>query len=178
MIAECGVALTKLLQKQMVPHDVMSPELITLRIPQLQDQDYVVGIYLYHIEEDQDAPRQEFIDIGETKRRFPGKSMSLSYVLFINEEATFGGFHKEQEDRLLERMIQIFHDEQHLQVEDQSCVIQFDSLDVDSRIRLWQSFSKPLQPAIYLRIHPLIISSRKEETVHRVKTRAIHSVRR
>lgn len=173
MIAECGKALIERLQEELIPHYVLGKELIALRVPQLQSQDYVIGTFLYHIEEDRNVNFQQFVDISDTKRQYPGKAIALYYVLFVNEEATFGGFHKEQEDRLLEKMIQIFHDHQTLMIEQQECNVNFDHLDLDSRIRLWQSFSKPLQPAIYVKVHPIMIASLKEEDVHRVKSRHI-----
>lgn len=173
MIAECGQALIEQLQQHMVPHDIASNDLIKLRVPQLKDQDYVIGAYLYHIAEDHEHAKQDFVNISEQERQLPGKVLSLSYVLFVNEEATFGGFHKEQEDRLLERMIQIFHDYHSVVVLDQTCTLYFDSLDVDSRIRLWQSFSKPLQPAIYMRLCSVVIPSTRREVVHRVKRRDV-----
>lgn len=178
MIAESGQALVEVLQREMVPDQIMSKDLIALRIPQLQDQDYVIGAFLYHIDEDHEAGQQGYRNESAHERSYPGRALSLSYVLFVNEEATFGGFHKEQEDRLLERMIQIFHDCQELQVMDQTCRIHFDSLNLDSRIRLWQSFSKPLQPAIYLQIHPVLVASLKKETIHRVKQTTIKSERK
>lgn len=178
MIAECGQALIQLLKDSLVPNDVGSNELICLRIPQLKDQDYEIGAYLYHIREDHQGAKQDFIDISEDERQFPGIAICLSYVLFVNEEATFGGFHKEREDYLLERILQCIHDQPSMQFAGQECKLHFASLDVDSRIRLWQSFSKPLQPAIYVELQPILIPSLKKEGIHRVKQRVIKTERR
>lgn len=178
MIAECGKALTKRLQEELIPHYVLSKELIALRVPKLESQDFVVGIFLYHMEEDRNVDFQQYVHISDTLRQHPGKAIALYYVVFVNEEATFGGFHKEQEDRLLEKILQTFHDYQSLMVNEQECSVDFDTLDLDSRIRLWQSFSKPLQPAIYLKVHPIMIASMKQEDVHRVKSRDIQVERK
>ncbi|EFP60183.1 hypothetical protein HMPREF0983_03500 [Erysipelotrichaceae bacterium 3_1_53] len=95
--------------------------------------------------------------------------MELSYLIYVNEDARFGGYNKEQEEILYEKMIQIFHDLSVLQVKDSQLPLQFVNMELDSKIHIWESLHQPLQPALYLRVAPVEIASMKNEKVNIVR---------
>lgn len=168
MIQEVSQVILKLLADELYPSDVMNPDNVKLCIPKHENTDYQIGIYLYNIQDD-GTHEQHYSTVINGKRVFPSKKVILNYLIFVNEDATFGGYNKEQEERLLERMIQTFHDHNEIIVQEAKLNITFDRLDLENKIRLWQSLDKPFQPALYLNVSPVEILSLKSEDVHSVK---------
>lgn len=173
MIQEVSQTILKLLADELYPSDILNPDNVKLCIPKHENMDYQVGIYLYNIQDD-GTHEQHHSTVVDGKRVFPSKKVILNYVIFVNEETSFGGYNKEQEDRLLERIIQIIHDHNELKNLDASASITFDRLNLENKIRLWQSMNKAFQPAIYIQVSPVEIISRRSEDVHFVKKVELH----
>ena len=164
MIHEVSKALQDMLSSQLYPEWLMDQDGVQPCIPSHENQDYKVGIYLYDLAEYSIAA-QRYATITDHTRVFPSKLISLSYLIYVNEEVQFGGYNKEQEEVLLERMIQVIHDTSALEAAQQHVNLQFENVDVENKIRLWQSLNKPLQPALYIKVLPVEIKSNRQEEV-------------
>ncbi len=79
---------------------------------------------------------------------------------------------REQIQDVLNEIVRTVHDNPSLVREDGEAMgISFLREDVEFKIRLWQSFSQALQPAVYLRVAPVLIASARTRKVIRVKER-------
>ena len=151
MIHEVSKTLCAQLIDQLYPDYLLDRDGVQLCIPRHEHQDVQIGIYLYDISE-YSITAQRYASVDGDSRVFPPKLMELSYLIYVNEDARFGGYNKEQEEILYEKMIQIFHD-----------------MELDSKIHIWESLHQPLQPALYLRVAPVEIASMKNEKVNIVR---------
>ena len=117
MIHEVSKTLCAQLIDQLYPDYLLDRDGVQLCIPRHEHQDVQIGIYLYDISE-YSITAQRYASVDGDSRVFPPKLMELSYLIYVNEDARFGGYNKEQEEILYEKMIQIFHDLSVLQVKD------------------------------------------------------------
>lgn len=168
MIHEVSKTLCAQLIDQLYPDYLLDRDGVQLCIPRHEHQNVQIGIYLYDISE-YSITAQRYASVDGDSRVFPPKLMELSYLIYVNEDARFGGYNKEQEEILYEKMIQIFHDLSVLQVKNCQLPLQFVNMELDSKIHIWESLHQPLQPALYLRVAPVEIASMKNEKVNIVR---------
>lgn len=169
-ILQAGKCLLELLRKELCPELVQDGDLIMLASP-WEEADYRVGIYLYDIQDHSVMPTAEVL-LGNEERRFPPKAVELSYLIFCNEAHRFGGIQREQIQVMLNEVVRTVYDHPFLEQEDgQALQISFLRESVDFKIRLWGSFNRPLQPAIYVSAVPVLIGSRRKRKVSRVQER-------
>ena len=109
MIHEISRTICRHLVEQLYPDYLLDRDGVQLCIPRHEHQDVQIGIYLYDISE-YSITAQRYASVDGDSRVFPPKLMELSYLIFVNEDARFGGYNKEQEEILYEKMIQTFHD--------------------------------------------------------------------
>lgn len=168
MIHEVSRTICRHLVEQLYPDYLLDRDGVQLCIPRHEHQDVQIGIYLYDISE-YSITAQRYASVDGDSRVFPPKLMELSYLIYVNEDARFGGYNKEQEEILYEKMIQIFHDLSMLEVNSAQIPIQFVNMELDSKIHVWESLHQPLQPALYLRVAPVEIASLQSEKVNIVR---------
>jgi len=165
-----GKCLLELLRRNLCPGYVKDRESILLTAP-WEEEDYRVGIYLYDIQ-DFSLATVGTAESGEDSVRYPPKAVELSYMLFCNVKHRFGGLQREQLQDVLNEIVRTVHDNPSLVREDGEAMgISFLREDVEFKMRLWQSFSQALQPAVYLRVAPVLIASARTRKVIRVKER-------
>lgn len=169
-IVQTGKCLLELVRKSLCPDFVRDEESILLTAP-WDEEDYRVGIYLYDIQDySMCAPCGTMIN--DEERRFPPKAVELSYLAFCNEKHRFGGVRREMLHAALNEIVRAVYDNPVAVREDQE-EVEFSFLreSVEFKIRLWGSFGRPLQPAVYIRAVPVLIASRRRQIVHSVKER-------
>lgn len=160
----------ELLRESLCPGYVRDRESILLTAP-WEEEDYRVGIYLYDIQDYSQAVAAA-AETGENALRFPPKAVELSYMLFCNEKHRFGGVKREQIQGVLNEIVRTLHDHPSVRREDGETVgISFLRESVEFKIRLWGSFSQPLQPAVYLRAAPVLVASSRTRKINRVRER-------
>lgn len=164
---EVSQILCKLLEDYLYPNYIQSKEDIALVSPYLQDKDYQVGIMLYDMMDTQIVNNSFVYKHG--KLHYPPKNIELFYVMYVNMANTFGGINARMQQKLLTKIIQILYDNPYLMIKDIKSAIWLENLALDDKIRLWQSFSKPLQPAIYIKVSPVQIQSLQEKQVTAVQ---------
>lgn len=169
-ILQAGKCLLELLRKELCPEPVRDGDLILFASP-WEEADYRVGIYLYDIQDHSIMSTSEVL-LDDEERRFPPKAVELSYLVFCNEEHRFGGIQREQIQGTLNEVVRTVYDHPVLEREDgQAIQISFLRESVDFKIRLWGSFDRPLQPAVYLNVVPVLIGSRRKRKISRVRER-------
>lgn len=169
-ILRAGKGLLELMRRNLCPAYVRDREHILLTAP-WEESDFRVGIYLYDIQDYSLAGGQETAE-GEDGIRFPPKAVELSYMLFCNEKRRFGGVQREPMQEILNEIARTVYDNPLLESGSGGPVgLSFLREDVEFKIRLWGSFSQPLQPAVYLRAAPVLITSRRVRRAARVRER-------
>lgn len=167
-IPSAGRHIRRLLQQALCPAFVRDADTVALASP-WEEGDFRVGIYLYDIQ-DHSILQPRPVTLTEERRRYPPKAVELSYLLFCNEKNRFGGNDSERSQIILNEMIRTIYDFPTVGDED---VIQlsFAKESQDFKIELWNSFQKPLQPAVYIRAVPVLIASKRVEEISPVKDR-------
>lgn len=170
-ILQTGTSLLELFRKSLCPQMIRDRDLILFAAP-WEEADYRVGIYLYDIRDHSVVATSE-VALDDRERRFPPKAVELSYLVFCNETHRFGGVQREQIQALLSEMVRTVYDNPLLEGEDgQTVPVCFLRESVEFKIRLWGSFQKPLQPAVYLQAAPVLIESGRTRRVSSVRERS------
>ena len=169
-ILQTGKSILKLLKKALCPDYVRDEDTVVLTAP-WDEEDYRVGVYLYDIQDYSPVFTQgAFID--EQRRRFPPKAAELSYLIFCNQNHRFGGLQREQLHMVLNEIVRAIYDNPVLEREDgENVEISFLRENVEFKIRLWGSFHQALWPAVYVKAAPVLIASRRLQSINRVQER-------
>lgn len=169
-ISETGKCILELFRKRLCPEFVRGEDLILLTSP-WEEADYRVGIYLYDIQDHSVMTTAE-IPVSDTLGRFPPKAVELSYLVFCNETHRFGGVQREQIQTVLNEIVRTVYDNPEIERKEGECVfLSFLRENVEFKIRLWGSFNRPLQPAVYLKAAPVLIESGRLRSAGRVQER-------
>lgn len=169
-IPQIGQCLETLFKKTLCPKLIKDRDMIK-QISPWEEVDYRTGIYLYDIQ-DYSPMATQAVMVSDKEKRFPPKAVELSYMIFCNENSKFGGIQREQIQMVLNEVVRTVYDYPILIGEDgEEIQISFAREDMDFKIRLWQSFNRPLQPAVYVRAVPVLISSGRKQDINRVEKR-------
>lgn len=171
-ILQTGRALAELLCRALCPELVRDEESVLLTAP-WEETDYRVGIYLYDIQDYSQllTGMAQAEMISDVERRMPPKAVELSYLIFCNENnQRFGGSQREQSQRILNEVIRAVYDNSVLEREDgETFQLSFLQETLEFKIKLWESFQRPLCPAVYVRTVPVLITSRRIQKVQKVE---------
>ncbi len=153
-----GKAVRTILEKALCPVYIRDAE--SIRPASLwEEADFRVGVYLYDIQ-DYSLMMTHAVRVDEKQSRLAPKALELSYMIFCNEEKRFGGNDREKSAAVLNEIIRAVYDNPRFVTEDGKEVqLSFAKEDMDFKIKLWGSFNKPLQPAVYVRAVPVLIES-------------------
>ncbi len=169
-ILQTGKCLQELLKKNLYPDFVRDGDMILMMSP-WEETDYRVGIYLYDIQDYSMMSTYE-VPVSDEQRRFPPKAVELSFMLFCNENHHFGGTQREQIYLMLNEIVRTVYDNPVVRREDgENIQLVFLRENVEFKIRLWGSFNKALQPAVYIKTVPVLIASRRKRRISRVQER-------
>ena len=169
-ILQAGNCVLEMLRRELCPDFVQDEDLILFASP-WEEADYRIGLYLYDIQ-DFSAMSAFETAVSDTERRFPAKAVELSFLIFCNESQRFGGVRREQIKILLSEIIRAVYDNPFLEREGgQALQLFFLRESVEFKIRLWGSFHRSLQPAVYLNVAPVPIESGRTRKVSRVLER-------
>lgn len=170
-ILQAGKSLLELLQRELCPEPVRDADLVLFTTPWEETVDYRVGLYLYDIQDYSIMATTE-VAIDDRERRFPPKAVELSYLVFCNETHRFGGVQREQIQSTLNQVVRAVYDNPVLETGDgQELQLSFLRESVEFKIRLWGSFNRPLQPAVYLKTVPVLVASGRKRRADRVRER-------
>ena len=169
-ILQTGKSLLGLLRRNLYPDFVQDEDLVLFTSP-WDEADYRVGVYLYDIQDYSVMATLESA-VSDTEKRFPPKASELSYLVFCNETHRFGGVQREQIQIMLNEVIRTVYDNPVLEREDGGTFqVSFLRESMEFKIRLWESFNRPLQPAVYLNAAPVLIESGRTRRVSIVRER-------
>jgi len=167
IIADVSSYIVKTLREKMCPEPIPSPNNIEVSSPADQDVDYIVGLYLYDIREENDITRLNTIPRGRYQLQKPPRPYSLYYMLFINGSGQMG-LKAPDVQKIIGRAAQIINDnsavfpnelQTWLDTQEPPIVISQAKITLEEKVRVWQAINKPYQISLFYKAAPVFLSS-------------------
>lgn len=168
-------ALVKLLRQGLVPDFVHDRGEIQLCSPR-EPGNAVVGIYLYDMEENRENQISGMIGAGDSLY-YPPAILRLHFMV----TAYFQGdlrYRSEEEQRILGRVLQIFHDNPILesdgkgrifQGQSRQMALEYENINMEEKNRIWSYLGTPGQLSLYYSVYPVILESLIRQPVTKVE---------
>lgn len=173
VIADVGMRLREILCRGLVPELIQDDNGIGLCSP-AEKGDFVLGIYLYDIRENEDVRMQGMINSGLREQRFPSMFLSLYYMITAyapGEEKFKAG----QEHRILGKTMQLLADNQVIPAQDvgeglggMDLQIRLADMTVEDKMKVWNDGSKPYRTSLFYQVAPVELESLRTREIQRV----------
>ena len=176
IIADVSQFIVKTLRQKMCPEPIPSPNNIEVSSPASQDVDYILGLYLYDIREENDVTRPVTVPRGRVKLQVPPKPYSLYYMVFINGSSQMG-LKAPDIQKIVGRVAQIINDnasvypnqlQSWLEAEEPPIVLSQAKISLEEKVRVWSAINKPYQISLFYKAAPVFLSSEIVVTPPRV----------
>ena len=154
IIADVSAFIVRTLRQKMCPEPIPSPNNIEVSSPASQDVDYILGLYLYDIREENDVTRPLTMPRGKVKLVVPPKPYSLYYMVFINGGSQMG-LKAPDIQKIIGRVAQIINDnssvypnelQSWLEVQEPPIVLSQAKISLEEKVRVWSAINKPYHP--------------------------------
>lgn len=164
MIADTGERLVKLLQRELVPEVIENADEIGLRSPE-EHGDVSLGLFLFDVRESDEIRQVRPVVRQENRMARPPIYLNLFYMVtaYCNSDIKF---RLPQEERILGKVIQTFHDypvlplgEAYGQEEGVDIRIQMIRMEVNERFRIWQFPGVGNRLSLFYKVAPVAIDS-------------------
>lgn len=175
IVSDVGTALIRLLRDSLCPDVILNPDHIGLCTPS-DTGDLILGVYLYDIRESQEIRATGMVNISATKQRYPGKFLTLSYMITAYSKADVK--HRASEDqRMLGMVIQTLEDNAILSADTLTPVekgtgddlrIQMLNLETEAQHRIWNVPNKAYHTSLFYKVGPVMLESGKTREVQRI----------
>lgn len=176
IISDVSDTLIRLMRDSLCPEPVQSPESIKLASPADKNADFQLGLFLYDIREYGEYRSSAPVRRTDNTRTPPPKPLALFYLLFLNSKAQIAAG-AEAEQRILGRGLQALTDNPFIRVArsalpdsppEEPASITFLTLSFDDKSKIWSALTMPYQVGVYFSVSPVLLSSRRSESVVRV----------
>ena len=167
IIADVSNYIVRMLRTKMCPEPIPSPNNIEISSPADQDVDYILGLYLYDIKEEDSVAMPNFIPSGRVRLAKTPKPYSLSYMVFINGSSQMG-LKAPDIQKILGKVAQIVNDNQSvlpselqkwLDTQEPPITIAQAKIGLEEKVRVWQAINKPYQVSLFYKAAPVFLSS-------------------
>jgi hypothetical protein len=167
IIADVSNYIVKMLRTKMCPEPIPSPNNIEISSPADQDVDYILGLYLYDIREEDSIAMPNFIPNGRVRLAKTPKPYSLYYMVFINGSSQMG-LKAPDIQKILGKVAQIVNDNQSvlpselqnwLDTQEPPITITQAKIGLEEKVRVWQAINKPYQVSLFYKAAPVFLSS-------------------
>lgn len=167
IIADVSAYIVRTLREKMCPEPVPSPNNIEISSPASQDVDYIIGLYLYDIKEENLMSQPEMIRKGRIQLTKPPKPYSLYYMVFINGSSQMG-LKAPDIQKIIGRIAQIVNDNNSvyphelqpwLDATEPPIVLTQAKIALEEKVRVWQAINKPYQISLFYKAAPVFVSS-------------------
>ena len=178
IISDVSSYIVRTLREKMCPEPIPSPNNIEVSSPADQDVDYIVGLYLYDIREENDITRPNVMPRGRYQLQKPPRPYSLYYMLFINGSGQMG-LKAPDIQKIIGRAAQIINDNEAvypnqlqtwLDTNEPPIVISQAKISLEEKVRVWQAINKPYQISLFYKAAPVFLSSEIVLNTPRVAT--------
>ena len=167
IIADVSCYIVKTLRQKMCPEPIPSPNNIEISSPADQDVDYIVGLYLYDIQEEALVSQPPFIQKGRVQLSKPPKPYGLYYMVFINGSSQMG-LKAPDIQKIIGRVAQIVNDnssvlpnqlQSWIDTQEPPIVLSQAKISLEEKVRVWQAINKPYQVSLFYKAAPVFLSS-------------------
>ena len=167
IIADVSAYIVKTLRQKMCPEPIPSPNNIEISSPASQDVDYILGLYLYDVREENDVTRPPQIQRGRVQLTVPPKPYSLYYMVFINGSSQMG-LKAPDIQKIIGRVAQIINDnnsvlpnqlQSWLEADEPPIVLSQAKISLEEKVRVWSAINKPYQISLFYKAAPVFLSS-------------------
>ena len=167
IIADVSSYIVKTLRQKMCPEPIPSPNNIEISSPADQDVDYIVGLYLYDIQEEALVSQPPFIQKGRVQLSKPPKPYGLYYMVFINGSSQMG-LKAPDIQKIIGRVAQIVNDnssvlpnqlQSWIDTQEPPIVLSQAKISLEEKVRVWQAINKPYQISLFYKAAPVFLSS-------------------
>ena len=174
-IAEVGMAIVRLLRKELVPDTLQNPDAIGLCSP-TDRGDYMVGIHLYDIRESEELRVNTMIARGSQELLYPPSYVNLYYMITVTSTGDIK-YRSEEEHKILGRIVQALADYPCLERETLEPVTSRKQLDVElsmqnltleDKMRIYSVPNAGYKLSLFYRAAPVEIESTKSRRTVRV----------
>lgn len=179
IIALTGKAIIDLLCRELVPEPVKRAENIGLCNPD-EKGNYILGLYLYDIEENAEVRNQEKIMLDREHFKNPPTSLNLYYMLFASSESEIAS-RAGDEQKILGKAIQVLNDYSRIGINQENTLVTegFDEtmeifdiqglvLPFEEKQKIYSLFEKKALTAYFYKVGPVFIESEKIKRIRRV----------
>ncbi len=173
IISDVSNEIVKLIRENLCPELIQSPESIMLVSPTDKNADFLVGLYLYDIQELREYRQMDLIRVRGSKAKYPDKPLNLYFTIYINTKSQIMA-DSENEQRIIGRILQVLMDNTILyntvteENEEVASSLTFLTLSFEEKSKLWSGLNIPYQLALYFSVSPVLLSSRRVYNFARV----------
>ena len=167
IIADVSAYIVRTLRQKMCPEPIPSPNNIEISSPASQDVDYILGLYLYDVKEENDVTRPPNIQRGRVQLTLPPRPYSLYYMVFINGSSQMG-LKAPDIQKIIGRVAQIINDnnsvlpnqlQSWLDTQEPPIVLSQAKISLEEKVRVWSAINKPYQISLFYKAAPVYLSS-------------------
>ena len=167
IISDVSNYILNVLRTKMCPEPIPSPNNIEVSSPASQDVDYILGLYLYDIKEDDTVAPPPTIRRGKLQLQKPPKPYSLYYMVFINSGGQ-AGLKDQDFQKIIGKCAQIVSDnnsvlpnqlQNWLDTQEPPIVLSQAKISLEEKVRVWSAINKPYQISLFYRAAPVYVSS-------------------
>ncbi len=167
IIADVSGYIVRTLREKMCPEPIPSPNNIEVSSPASQDVDYILGLYLYDIKEDETVAPPPTIRRGKLQLQRPPKPYSLYYMVFINSGGQ-AGLKDQDFQKIIGKCAQIVSDnnsvlpnqlQNWLDTQEPPIVLTQAKISLEEKVRVWSAINKPYQISLFYKAAPVFVSS-------------------
>lgn len=167
IIADVSNYIVQSLRKKMCPEPIPSPNNIEISSPADQDVDYILGLYLYDIREEESVALPNYIESGRVRLTKAPRPYSLYYMVFINGSSQMG-LKAPDIQKILGRVAQIINDNNSvlpnqlqtwLNSQEPPITLSQSKIGLEEKVRVWQAINKPYQVSLFYKAAPVFLSS-------------------
>ena len=167
IISDVSAYIVRTLREKMCPEPIPSPNNIEISSPLSQEEDYIVGLYLYDIVEDIQVTTPRLVERGRAELSKPPRPYALYYMVFINGSSQMG-LKAPDIQKIIGRVAQIVNDnnsvrpdelQSWLTTQEPPITLSQAKISLEEKVRVWQAINKPYQISLFYKAAPVYLSS-------------------
>jgi len=176
IISDISKHLVELLREHMCPELISLPTQIEIAEPGDKSQDYILGLFLYNIQEEKEAVLPRYQQSGWKTLQQAPKPYRLSFMLYLNNTSQ-ANYKAVDIQRIIGRALQILRDagqvqpnvlQPWLELAEPPVILSQDNISLDEKFQIWQAMSRPYQLSLFYQAAPVLIDSEHMMEIVRV----------
>ena len=167
IISDVSNYILSILRAKMCPEPIPSPNNIEVSSPASQDVDYILGLYLYDVKEEDTIAPPPTVPRGRAQMAPSPKPYSLYYMVFVNSGGQ-AGLKDQDFQKIVGKVAQIVSDHASilpsqlqgwLDTQEPPIVLSQAKIGLEEKVRVWSAINKPYQISLFYRAAPVYLSS-------------------